>query len=323
MIRKYFNPYISESLFIRPHQLYGNTKNTLQNLDYFKKSNIYFITSMDKVRISTKSVKINWSTRLKFTLQNHTGKKITVTVPLPPIIIDCGNVFRRVYGTEDCLQTNLIKVNSLDQYKNQTSKRQNFPLIGVYINPLDQLPDEISITIFTPDGRTNKLQFTLHSILSKFEIDIGSLPEVRYIGQTKDLKKRMYNHEKIQQAMAESRDHSDVYLYLIQFDEQKLERTEINGTTIFNRDKVIEIKKSSKIDLVEMCLINYFKPRPLNSDFVNANIPSNEKVKRHLKENGYTDIFLEIDHYGRFWEFGSEAVKNASRHEIQFQLNNS
>ena len=67
-----------------------------------------------------------------------------------------------------------------------------------------------------------------------------------------------------------------------------------------------------------MTLINYFKPL-LNSDFKNCDITKNETFVKALQDR-YTQLILEVDHDGGFWNFGSDHIQPALRHEIQFPV---
>lgn len=175
----------------------------------------------------------------------------------------------------------------------------------------------IALRIHTPDQMQGDLPFSIHSILSKFEIEIGDFPKVLYIGKSEKLNDRIYRHERIQEALAVIGDENDLYLYSCQFDDSRLIIEK--NKNIFIREEVDDIDTQDRISLLEMSLINYFKP-VMNSDYVDSDLNDSSIFNRALK-NKYNKTVVEVDHEGGFWNFGSDKVQPSLRHQIEYQVN--
>ena len=131
------------------------------------------------------------------------------------------------------------------------------------------------------------------------------------------MRQRTISHEKIQQALAELEDKEDVYLYLFNI---KVSRTLWNSDRfLYDSKDLAIITDEGLINLTEMALINYFKPK-YNSNFVNSKIPINKQVDELLKVNGYTRLNAEISFDSPFWRFGSSVVKPKQHHMIVYKL---
>lgn len=314
-----FNPFLSKSLFFRPEQMYGENKKIFEDLPHIVLGNIYFLAERRKVRVIPESIQLSSDGHVSVSFLLENGKTIPSCFPFAPTIIGLSEKFSEVYGDATNLQKYVVGVQSQEEYLSKKNLASKTPLVGVSLDRSAQTKKNVALRIHTPDGRVGNLPLSVHSILSEFEIDIGDYPRVLYIGKSEHLTDRIYRHEKIQQALATIDDDSDLYLYAFQFDANKYTTSDLpNKTLVVHRDHVNDISTKNQISLVEMSLINYFKP-PLNIDYKDADITINPVFIAAL--NGrYNRLVLEVDHDSGFWNFGTGHVKESLRHQIEYPV---
>lgn len=316
----YFNAHLTQSIFFKPEQLYDGNRKILKNLEHIEKGNIYFIAERGKVRVNPKKIKLSSKARLRIDLSLCDGKVIREIVDAAPLFIDFGDMFRKTYGDERTLQKHLKSVDDADDYKRLLSKSKSLPIIGISLVPEVQNKKNIALRLYTPDGQVTDTPFAIHNIISTYGFNIRDFPKIAYIGKSSSLSSRIYKHEKIQQALAVLDDDSDVYLYAFQFDSDKIINKQLaNGQRYLERNYTSDVANEDVISIIEMSLINYFKPR-LNTDYIDANITSNDIFRRALS-NKYTQFVMEVIHdEGSFWEFGSETVSSSLTHSIKHNV---
>lgn len=314
-----FNPYLRDSFFFKPEQMYGENKKIFENLPYVIKGNIYFLAERRKVRVLPSSIRLSNDGYISTSFTLEDGSSIPARFPFAPTILQLGTKFLEVYGNADILQKYVVGVKDKDDYLKRNKFTTDRPLIGVSLDSEVQNQKNIALRLYTPDGQVVILQFSVHSILSAFEIDLGDHPLVLYIGKSEHLKDRIYRHEKIQQALSTIDDDSDLYMYAFQFDVNKITSSYLSGKpSILTRDYVTDVSEKDQLAIVEMCLINYFKPR-LNKDYVDCEISSNPVFQTALSGH-YRRVILEVDHDGGFWNFGTEHVEAKLRHQIEYPV---
>ncbi len=313
------NPHLSNSLFFRPEQMYGENRKIFEELPHIVKGNIYFLAERRKVRVLPSSIGLSDDGYISASFTLEDSLAIPAKFPFAPTIIQLGTKFLEVYGNANTLQQYVVGVKNQAEYYARQKSKSDRPLIGVSLDAEAQNKTNIALCLHTPDGQVGKLPFSVHSILSSFEIDIGDHPLVLYIGKSENLKDRIYRHEKIQQALSTIDDDSDLYLYAFQFDTNKYTRSYLpDKTLVLRRDYENDITAEYQLAIVEMCLINYFKPR-LNKDYKNCEIPLNPVYQAALKGR-YNQVVLEVDHDAGFWNFGTEHIVAKLRHQIQYPV---
>lgn len=315
-----FNPYLSNSLFVRPEQMYGENRKIFENLSHVVHGNIYFLTERRKVRVDPASVDVTSDGFVSADFMVEDGRRIPVRFPFAPTIIDFGEskIFRRNYGDADRLQKSVVGVRDHKEYLSRY-RASSPPLIGVSLNPSRQNNRNVSITIHTPDERIGNMPLSIHSILSLFNIEIGDFPQILYVGKSESLSDRVYRHERIQEALSTIDDDSDLYLYAFQFDASKLSITGSSGLiSSVSKQQVTDIAPADQLSIVEMSLINYFKPQ-LNTHYKNADIRANPTFERALVGK-YDRVVLEVDHDGGFWNFGTAEIPASLRHQIEYTV---
>ena len=113
-------------------------------------------------------------------------------------------------------------VENIDDYKRSLAESRELPTIGLSLIPEKQTKKNVALRLYTPDGQANDAVVPIHSIISAYGIIARDYPKIAYIGKSSSLVDRIYKHEKIQQALAELDDDSDIYLYAFQFDSDKV-----------------------------------------------------------------------------------------------------
>ncbi|TON65181.1 hypothetical protein CGH51_23975, partial [Vibrio parahaemolyticus] len=84
-----------------------------------------------------------------------------------------------------------------------------------------------------------------------------------------------------QQALACCDDDSDIYLYAFQFDCEKMIKERINGVNYLRRGDVDDITRDDRRSIVEIGLINYFKPQ-LNVHYIGDDLTNIEVINNVL-----------------------------------------
>jgi len=120
---------------------------------------------------------------------------------------------------------------------------------------------------------------------------------------------------KIQQALSEAGDKEDIYLYFFIVNE----RATFWNSYDPNASDTTEITDQGRLNLIEMSLINYFKPK-YNETYKNSEISLNKQVNELLKMNNYTRIVAESSFDSTFWKFGSDVVKPKQHHSAVYKL---
>jgi hypothetical protein len=316
----YFNAHLTQSIFFKPEQLYDKNRKILKNLEHIEKGNIYFIAERGKIRVDPKKIKLSSKGRLRIDFRLCDGEVIRETIDAAPLFIDLGEMFKKIYIDTGTLQKHMRSVEDIDDYKRLLAEPGELPIIGLSLIPEKQTKKNVALRLYTPDGQANDAIIPIHSIISAYGIVARDYPRIAYIGKSSSLVDRIYKHEKIQQALAELDDDSDIYLYAFQFDSDKIIKKNLpDGSMHLERNHTSDVSAEDAISLVEMSLINYFKPT-LNIDYVDAEIPSNEIFKRALRKN-YTHLVVEAIHdAGSFWKFGTEHMSASTSHTIKYNV---
>lgn len=301
--------------------MYGESRKVFKEIPYIDKGNIYFIAERVRVRVIPESVKLSEDAIIRFVVQADGQQERSIEIEAAPLFIDLGSMFRKVFGDSETLQKNMVGVRDHQEYMDKLrASNDSAPIIGVSYIESRQNKKNIPLRIHTPDGNFGDLPFTIHSILSEYGIEIGDFPKILYIGKSGKLNERIYRHEKIQEALAVIDDENDVFLYSFQFEDSRLKITEVPpNTVIHKKEEVDDIAEDDRVALVEMALINYFKPK-MNIDYVNSDLNDSEIFQRALYEK-YNKLVQEVDHDGGFWNFGSDKVLPGLRHEIHYPVN--
>ena len=299
--------------------MYGENKKIFENLPHIVLGNIYFLAERRRVRVIPESIQLSPDGHVSVSFLLENGKTIPSCFPFAPTIIGLGKKFSEVYGNAATLQKYVVGVQSQEEYLSKKNLASEIPLVGVSLDRSEQTKKNVALRVHTPDGRVGNLSFSIHSLLSTFAIDIGDYPRVLYIGKSEHLADRIYRHERIQEALATIDDDSDLYLYAFQFDANKYTISDLpNRTPVIRKDLVNDISTENQISLVEMSLINYFKP-PLNINYKNTDITINPVFVAAL--NGrYNRLVLEVDHDSGFWNFGTGHVKEGLRHQVEYPV---
>lgn len=312
-----FNPYLKETIFFRPEQMYGENRRVFKELPHIEDGNVYFIAERKRVRTIPESVQISDDGYISVSFLLGNGQKIPAKFPLASTIIDLGVMFKKLYLDDLNLQKYVKGVKDKVEYLSIQKKTHDLPFIGVSLDKDSQSKKNIALRIHTPDGQTGNLTLSIHSILSLFNIDIGDYPHVIYIGKSEHLQDRIYRHERIQEALAVIEDESDLYLYAFQFDAQKITIPKFyEPRSSVRKTDVHDVSKSDQLALVEMGLINYFKPH-LNEKFKHAEIPANPVFNDALSTK-YDQMVIEVDYESGFWNFGSDHIQSSLRHQIEY-----
>lgn len=309
--QKVFYSWLSGSLCIRPYQLYGMYGKIVEKRKEFTDASIYFIVEIEKIRFIPKSIEISRDGTIKFAFLIGNKRTLDTRISLPRLICedDLPEDFHSlVFGVKD-----------LEDYR-KLLRKSNIPFTGICMNDASN-EEKLVLNVYGLDIVTT-MEVPPQNVLLRANINIGASPNILYIGQSKNIRKRTSGHEKIQRALSEVNNDKEIYLYFFDFETKiflmGLPVGEFDALDTSNPSK---IDFQGKLNLVEMALINYFKPR-YNEMLTKTNIPLNKQVERLMKKNKYTQIDIEVNFDSDFWQFGSDMIPNNNSHLITFNLEN-
>lgn len=303
---KVFNPYLVDSIFIRPFQLYGKYGKALEESYEFSNATLYFIAKRKKMRFVLDETDFE-NDYLKFSISMANEEVVTYKV----------SIVRLLTGREmpEIKKLLILPVSGLSDLQSLQAEYEPYPISGISVDKANSNENVLVFTIYTPDGQSvEKITFP-HNLVSLIDTDVEGISEILYIGQSRKMKQRALSHEKIQQALSEAGDKEDIYLYFFSIKEKLV----FWNTYEPDASDATEITDQGRLNLVEMTLINYFKPR-YNTTFVNSELSLNKQVNELLKTNNYTRIVAESSFDSSFWKFGSNSVKPKQHHAAVYKL---
>ncbi len=244
---KGFNPYLAGSIFIRPFQLYGKYVEVLEASHEFSNATLYFIVKRKKMRFVLNETDFE-NDYLKFSI-SVAGEK-TITHKL--------SIWRLLTGQDmhEMKKLLIFPISNLSDFQSLQAAHEPYPISGISINKSNSDENVLAITIYTPYGQLLEEIAFPHSLVSLIDTDMDDVSKVLYIGQSRKMKQRALSHEKIQQALSEAGDKEDIYLYFFNVNEKIFFWNSYGPNASDN----IEITDQGRLNLVEMTLINYFKP---------------------------------------------------------------
>lgn len=310
--QKTFYYYLTGSLFIRPFQLYGQYWNIVEKQIESLNPSLYFVAENSKIRYELEKTVVKKNGTLEIAFQVANSKLVKTQITLPELLYDdLPNDFKStIIGTKDYLD--YLKTLWKKDY-------QQYSAISLDYNESDNT--QLVLNLFTPTFSA-KIPLPAHTVAFRAMKKIEGFPKILYIGQSNKIKQRTFAHEKIQKALAEVNDSKDIYIYFFDFTSKTI-MTSLPWEEMKPAldDPKVNINKKSRLNLVEMILINYFKPK-YNKVFTRSNVEANMQVKKSLRANKFTQITIESSFDSDFWCFGSDVISFKKDHLITYQLDN-
>ncbi len=311
--QKIFNPYLADSIFVRPFQLYGKYGKDLQKSYQFQDSTLYFIAKRRKMRFILDKTKFE-NNYLKFSISIENDQVVPYKIPIRRILTST-----KIFDTSDLL---IVPVSSLSDFQSLRIDNNYNTILGILIDKKESNSNTISFILYRLNSQAGERIYTqyihIHGLMNTLDENTDDFSEVLYIGQSRKMEQRSISHEKIQQALSEAGDNEDIYLYFFTFKENV-------GFVMTNNTNTPEMTDyanglfDDRLNIVEMALINYFKPK-YNNTFVNSDISLNKQVSNLLRVNSYTRIIAELSFDTSFWKFGSSVIKPNLNHTIVYKL---
>jgi hypothetical protein len=318
---KIFNPYLVDSIFILPLQLYGEYGKQLELIPEFRGSTIYFIVKRKKLRFVLNEVMLE-DNLFKFTISVSGQQVLTHQIPLTRLLTG--------EDKPETIEPIIIPVLSFFHLRLLEPQYYPYPIVGVSIDKSKSNEKILSLKIWTSDGKSNEKPIFPYALMHSVGAGVDDFSEILYIGKSLNMKKRTLVHKKIQQALAEvDETEDDIYIYFFTLREQRvllnageyckrLGSHSVLGSRTFG--DMVEITDEGRTNLVEMALINYFIPK-YNDHHTKSQIPLNQQVKDLLKANNYTILRIDISFDDDvFMKFGSAYVKPKQHHTIDYSL---
>jgi hypothetical protein len=213
----------------------------------------------------------------------------------------------------------IIGVKGQEDYQKEVIRRKTSLLTGISFNNTKSNGNVLVVNLFSTHW-SGELPMLAHNLLDLQNIHVGDSPKVLYIGQSKQIRRRTSAHEKIQRALSEVSDDRDIYVYFFTFVTQEIFMNRPDEMIkLLNDPDAGRIEDEGQLNLVEMALINYFKPK-YNTTFVSSAILLNQQVEHLLRANGFTQMALEISFDDPLWCFGSDHISPKQNHIIIHRL---
>ena len=159
----------------------------------------------------------------------------------------------------------------------------------------------------------------LERLLGITNQSLGIVSEVLYIGQTDDDDRhRLEGHEKLQQAMAQCRSDQQILILIGRFKPScvQISSVGLRGLQI-SEDSVNEITAADQLSIIEMTLINYFKPL-MNELFKSGDELKGEIIKRSLTAAKFDAIEIHYDPNNPLMFAGTQAAGFHEEHHIRY-----
>lgn len=115
-VDRIYNPYISESIFFKPEQMYGENRKIFKELPFIVKGNIYFLAERNRVRVKPDSLKLSKDAIVSFQLILAGSRSKRIKIEAAPLFIGLGENFKKVFKDSKQLQRNRVKVNNHTHY---------------------------------------------------------------------------------------------------------------------------------------------------------------------------------------------------------------
>ncbi|MDD3264175.1 MAG: hypothetical protein PHT94_04760 [Candidatus Nanoarchaeia archaeon] len=320
MQEKVFHTYMKKHVFFTMEMLRDHNYNLLSENDIIKNSNIYFVTKVKKMRFDVSSIHFGLNYNIKGNLKyGNKSRKFNYFIPnlLFSLSPELQNTFHNwkqyvknlySYDKKDFYPT-FYKFRKEHRLNEKTNKDGKYLVIDSgFIKRALEEHDIYEIFFYANN---------IFALLEPFEI----FSELIYIGRSKDVMKRLSDHEKFTNFSLELNDDEELLFYFLEFDDAKIEIesfTNINFSFIM-RNFIDEIEKETRIKIIEATLINYFKPI-INKKEKNINLINSKKIKEYLKKNKFTKINIEIIGDGEFMKLGNEYIKHTNRHSIKYNF---
>lgn len=305
--RKLFTPYLESVNFFKAYQIFDDYKKVLFSSPIIKDSNIYFIVEYDKIKFIPEKVSISRDATISFYFNVGNKKKIKKKISFLTVLHQEIPHISYVFG---------VKSTSEYEYLLNEKKKKGYPTItGIKVRNDISTDEVIYVDLICETHTIVGMPIFLSSLLVHEPISIGNYQKILYVGQSKNMVSRISHHEKIQKATSIVHQDKEIYIHCFKFTDYRMYT---NNLDFLKEDKE-DILNSGKIDLLEMALINYFKP-DYNVKYVNSDIPANEKVNKLLKNNNYTALGATVSFDNEFLKYYTDHVPVKESHVICYQL---
>jgi hypothetical protein len=327
-MQKIFHSYLKNYIFLRNEKLQDENIKLLREHEIVKNSNIYFVTKIKKIRFS-KNTSISFNGNLKGSLS--IGKdKIPFNYPLINFyfsIPEIENHFKNKFNFLNTYYGCKLIINILNQWCMKYKFYKDFKINYNLSNPDGK-------NIYINSGLTKKLTNESDELIIQGENFFGLLEsnnainnldfkgELIYIGKSKEITRRTSKHDKFSKFYSQLHDDEELLFYFLEFDDSNLSidnHSLLNNFKIISNLEVDEITKENRINLIELSLINYFKPL-LNKQEKYSDLEKSNKVNEYLKKNGFTDIHIELITEGAISKFGNKTINHNNIHNIKYNL---
>ncbi|HXC02080.1 MAG TPA: hypothetical protein VNU49_05470 [Opitutaceae bacterium] len=207
-------------------------------------------------------------------------------------------------------------VDGIDDYA--LVQRRFGSVMGIELK-MDDGGKSSQLTIHLVNQSPLTVPVTLDRFLGATNQSLGIIGEVLYIGQTDDDEEhRLERHEKLQQVLALRRGDEQTIVLIGRFNVNRLTISSSTANNLnISEGAETEIADGDKLTLVEMALINYFKPE-LNEIYKKSDGLHGLIIDRSLVAAGFDAIEVHFDPDNPLMFAGSKAAGFKEEHHIKF-----
>lgn len=316
---------LGNCLVISAEELYGKFGDALRSLGYTNGDRVYFVLrrpALTLLKIESPATRFRWLPRgpggiFKLTMGVR-GKRHTVRVAVLDLIWNMIPQHVKDEHPRHVIERGVWAVRSEQNYREIAARAG--PVVGVALDVADK-GKRAAFTFYQPNDQPMTVPVTLDRFLGMADQSLGIIGEVVYIGQTKDDKRhRLDGHEHLQRALAERSDDEQILVLIGRFRQKRLQVDEIGPRAYaIGEFEESEIEARDKLTLIEMALINYFKP-PLNDQHKDSPGLRGTVVERSLVKSGYDSVEIHFDPTNPLMFAGSEHAGFKEEHHILYSI---
>lgn len=311
---------------LTPDQLYGEHKKLLENTIDQLNSKLYMITRIPKMRFKVDDCRMGFNFNVIGRLKFSNGRELKFDASMAKFWHEAPEYYDK-FSSEIELAGFFLERSADFSYFNILPTKLKYRLFSYVRRDLSsesKLVINCALSRVIAGFKRINVDLYPYRVANLCDMEIGNYPEVLYIGiSNKDILRRVSNHEKLQEILAVNGDHHDLLIYFMSLENSNVS-FENSGDSIFyllkGPNNRISIKDQT--EMAKTALIKYFNPK-FNEKKTKKEVARNEKVKKNLIGNGYTEILCELNTYGILSRLGTNSVQGSNNHIIKYRLSNS
>lgn len=311
---------------VTPDQLYGENKELVKGVIADIDTRLYVISRIPKMRFDVGSCRVGLNFNVKGRLRFSTGKALKFDASMARFWRELPELYE-TFPSDEQLAEYFLEYKADFSYFSLLPTRLKYRLFS-YIDRASStgagLVVKCALSHVISDFRVPTIPLPPHRVANLCDLGLGDYPEVLYIGiSNAGVYGRVTHHQKLQEILAVNDDDHEIIIHLLSLDHNNIRFTPCEGAVyLLTKDKHSGISIEDQTEMAETALIKYFKPK-YNEKKTKQEVASNEKVKRKLIKNGYSEILCELHTEGVLSRLGTGDVPCSNSHTFAYDLTGS